>query len=193
MPLNAGEKKRRHIMNATIEVIADEGIDAVTHRRVGKQAGESHGVVGYHFPTRDSLIHETFKHYYGSINELMAESGWHPNKKMSLDQIVDALTAVISNELTNSKSTVVEMELLLVATRNKELNNLYQNWKNQGQDMFARGLAKSGYKDPKRLADIISHFMRGFLIERLTDANLTIEDYKERLKELLSMAPKDKL
>ncbi|MCP3670502.1 MAG: TetR family transcriptional regulator, partial [Gammaproteobacteria bacterium] len=60
MKLSAGEKTRQLILDSVLAVIAKEGVDAITHRRVGHEAGVSHGVVSYHFPTRDELIYKSF-------------------------------------------------------------------------------------------------------------------------------------
>ena len=109
--------------------------------------GESHGVVGYHFTTRDSLIHKAFKFYFGSFRELMADSGWNPEKKMSPEQIVNALAAMIAYEVENPKATLVEQEMILVAARNPELAELYRNWEKQGVEIFIAGLKASGYQN----------------------------------------------
>ncbi len=188
MPRNAGEKKKEQILKATLEVIAEEGVDAVTHRRVGKQAGESHGVVGYHFTTRDSLIHSSFKFYFGSFRELMTDSGWDAEKKMSPQQIVNALGAMIAYEVENPSATLVEQEMILVAARNPELAELYRDWEKQGVEIFIAGLKKTGYQEPRRLALKLLNFTRGFLLESLTDPTLTVKHFKERARALLKMS-----
>ena len=104
---------------------------------------------------------------------------------MSPTHIVDVLTAVISEELTDPTATIVEQELILVAARQPDLAELYRDWEKQGLDIFATGLKRSGYKRPQRLALVILNFIRGFLLERLTDPTLTEQDFKERALLLL--------
>jgi AcrR family transcriptional regulator len=51
-----GEQTYRRILDATLQVIADEGVRAVTHRRVAKRAGASPGLISYYFSTTEELI-----------------------------------------------------------------------------------------------------------------------------------------
>ena len=186
MRLSAGEKKRRQILDAALLVIAKEGVDAVTHRRAGLEAGVSHGVVSYHFPTRDGLIQKSFEHYFGTFEDLQAIAGWTPDEKMSKRRIVDILTTVVAEELAEGITTLVEQELILVAARRPELAAMYRDWELRGINSFAAGLKKSGYKQPKRTAQILVNFIRGFLLECLTDPSLTEEHFRKRANVLLT-------
>ena len=186
MRISAGEKKRQSILEAALNVIALEGVDAVTHRRVAKEADVSHGVVSYHFATRDSLVHKSFEFYFGSFEDLMTKGGWKPNKKMSKRQILDLLTTIIKNELSDLKGTLIEQELILIAARNSKLAKLYREWEKSGIDIFAADLKRSGYKQPKDVAHILINLIRGFLLERLTDNTLTEKHFRKRANVLLS-------
>jgi len=180
MKLSAGEKKRHQILDGTLEIIAADGVDAITHRSVGKQAGVSHGVVSYHFPTRDSLIYKSFEHYFGSFEDLQAKAGWTPEEKMTKRRIVDVLTKVVAVELANASATLVEQELILVAARRPELAALYREWEDKGISVFSEGLKHSGYENPRRIALVLVNFIRGFLLESLTDPALTERHFKDR-------------
>ncbi len=52
-------EKHRLILAAATELMLQEGVRAVTHRRVATRAGVSAGSVGYYFSSRDRLLHET--------------------------------------------------------------------------------------------------------------------------------------
>lgn len=54
-----GEQTYRRIVDATLQVIADEGVRAVTHRRVARQAQASPGLISYYFSTTEELIQGT--------------------------------------------------------------------------------------------------------------------------------------
>jgi AcrR family transcriptional regulator len=51
-----GEQTYRRILDATLQVIADEGVRAVTHRRVATEAAASPGLISYYFSTTEDLI-----------------------------------------------------------------------------------------------------------------------------------------
>lgn len=186
MRISAGEKKRQLILEATLNVIAREGVDAVTHRRVAKEADVSHGVVSYHFRTRDSLVQKSFEFYFGSFEDLMTKGGWKPNKKMSERQILDLLTTIIKNELSDLRATLIEQELILIAARNPKLAKAYREWEGSGIDIFTADLKRSGYRNPKHVSHVLINLIRGFLLERLTDNTLTEEQFRKRANVLLS-------
>ena len=56
-----GEKTYRRIVDATVRVIATEGVRAVTHRRVARAAESSVGLVTYYFSTTEALIAATLE------------------------------------------------------------------------------------------------------------------------------------
>lgn len=51
-----GEASARRIIDATIEVIADEGLAAVTMQRVAAKIGSSNALVVFHFGSKDNLF-----------------------------------------------------------------------------------------------------------------------------------------
>jgi DNA-binding transcriptional regulator YbjK len=185
MTLSTGEIKRRQIMDAALELIGEKGVDAVTHRSVGAQAGVSHGVVSYHFPTRGSIIYKAFEYYLGSIEDYKDKDGWLRHEAMSTTQIAEYLTAVVSEELASSTLILVEQELLLVAARNPDLAMIHRDWEKKLLESFAAGLQRSNYKEPQNFAKAILNFTRGFLLEKLTEPSLTEQDFKERVLLLL--------
>jgi AcrR family transcriptional regulator len=49
---------RLALLDATVEVVARDGLDGVSYRSVAEEAGTTAGLVFYHFGSRDSLILE---------------------------------------------------------------------------------------------------------------------------------------
>ena len=64
---------RELIMQATLRLIADESIDAVTHRRVAASAGVSPSTTTHHFEGRAALLCESFLYYMGFGTEFLEE------------------------------------------------------------------------------------------------------------------------
>lgn len=56
-----GKKTRRKILEATLEVIAGEGIRGVTHRAVAAEAGVQLSLTTYYFKDIEELIKEAFQ------------------------------------------------------------------------------------------------------------------------------------
>jgi TetR/AcrR family transcriptional regulator, transcriptional repressor of bet genes len=63
------EKKRKEIIFATLEIIADDGFDALTIDTIAKKAGCAHGIINYYFKTKDNLVVESFRYFLEYYNE----------------------------------------------------------------------------------------------------------------------------
>lgn len=62
MPKKVDHELRRHeIIGSVWRLIADEGIDAVTTRRIAEVTGHSNGLLRYYFPGKDSVITEAYR------------------------------------------------------------------------------------------------------------------------------------
>ena len=150
-------------MRAALQVINQEGVDAVTHRRVGLAAGLSHGVVGYHFPTREELIHKAFEFYLGSFQDYLVKIGWDRTKTMTKPQIVAVLTRAVAEEIADGASIRLELELSLYGSRKPEFANLLNIFLQEGVDKLAHDLKNSGYKQSDHLARaLFNHGARVF-------------------------------
>ena len=53
------ESRRGQLIEATIEVLAERGFARMTLTEVAKRAGLSHGLVNFHFQTKEKLLSET--------------------------------------------------------------------------------------------------------------------------------------
>lgn len=57
------EKTRARMLQATLEIIIEDGMRAVRHRAVAKRAGVSLGSTTYHFKTIEDLIISAFRYW----------------------------------------------------------------------------------------------------------------------------------
>jgi DNA-binding transcriptional regulator YbjK len=89
-----GKARRAEILNATVNLIYERGISAVTHRAVAEGAGVRPSAPSYFFPSIDDLIVEAF----GSIMTAMVAdleelSAQIEHEDMTREQAVDAYIA----------------------------------------------------------------------------------------------------
>ncbi len=55
---------RRKLLDATIDILADEGLAGVTLGKVAERTGLSRGICNFHFNTKDQLMLEAFRMLY---------------------------------------------------------------------------------------------------------------------------------
>ena len=78
--------RRTQLIEATIETLAQRGYSRTTLTEVARMAGLSHGLVNFHFETKEKLLAETLVHlaeeYYANWTAALAAAGDHPAQRL---------------------------------------------------------------------------------------------------------------
>ena len=86
------ETRRAQVIEATIEVLAEQGYARTTLTDVARRAGISHGLVNFHFQTKDALLAETLGYlsdeYRQNWDAALAAAG--PSPAHQLDALIRA-------------------------------------------------------------------------------------------------------
>lgn len=67
-----GKQRKKEIIEATLQVIVDMGVQGVTHRAVAEAAGVQLRLTTYYFKDKEDLINEAFIHFVEEGKFLMA-------------------------------------------------------------------------------------------------------------------------
>jgi AcrR family transcriptional regulator len=106
---------RERILDAAVERIAGDGIDAVRIARIAMDARVSTALVHYHFATREALLAEALEHSFETAGEVSELSGDPVTRlKAMIDQCLP-----LPGEL--ERDWVLWVELWLRAVRHPEL------------------------------------------------------------------------
>jgi len=85
---------RQRLLEATMAVIASEGLSGVTMAKVAEQAGLSRGIGNFHFQSKEQLLLETLRSIYQEFDDswrhIVADDGRSP---------VDKLKAIVETTL----------------------------------------------------------------------------------------------
>ncbi len=74
MRTNIRELRRRELIEATRDVIAECGFEAATIAKISSRAGFSMGYLHHHFSGKDELLAETIRVLYGDMRTYLAEA-----------------------------------------------------------------------------------------------------------------------
>lgn len=187
-PRNASRGSARPaILAATLRLVADEGVDAVTHRRVAELAGVSLGSTTHHFSGRNELLREAFRSYLGAMDDLLETLDRAAEQAPGgvLDAVRHVLVVVLEREFADASLLRAEYELLLFATRDPELAEMVAAWEARVVGSLAATLERAGARRPSEAARTLANFVRGFELERLIKPKLGVADFERRLYPLL--------
>jgi DNA-binding transcriptional regulator YbjK len=175
------------IMLATLRLIAQEGIDAVTHRRVAEIAGVSPGTTTHHFAGRKGLLRESFISYLSSGDTLftMFYATAAQDGPMAVDSVREGLVRLVEREFADASLLRAEYELMLFASRDDELGKAVTAWEARAAGAVAAVMEHAGARRPTEAARTLINFIRGFELERLVNTNLSVKEFERRLTPLL--------
>jgi TetR/AcrR family transcriptional regulator, regulator of biofilm formation and stress response len=177
---------RTRILRATLELIAEGSIDAVTHRAVATRAGVSPGSTTHHFATRDDLVREAFLHYL-EVGEAKIRTviDRHRQGEDPVDRVGSILSTIVGRDFT-SGLVRAEYELLLHASTDAELAAEARAWESRLVGALAEALEESGTPRPINAARTLLNLARGYELESMLDPTLTVSDFRERIDVVLT-------
>jgi DNA-binding transcriptional regulator YbjK len=160
---------RQRIVDATLTVIATDGLDAVRHRRVADLAGVSLGSTSYHFASRDELVEAAFLHYLELATEFLDQLAVPTARASSAAAaLIGSIERLIDTEFAERGLVQAEYELILFATRTGRVAAHLQQWEEVRHDQLASLLRSAGARHPDDDARTLFALVRGLELERLT-------------------------
>ncbi len=176
--------RREAILTATLELIAEGGVDSITHRRVAKHADIPLGSTTYYFESREHLIRAAFDLYLEYHRALRAEIDIDPTK--DLKAALDYLIAFTSLELEHRDLLITEYEMTLFAARDPLLADKLNEWYDSMTDQIAGSLKGVVSREPREVARAVLQLLRGNQLERLTSIAEDEKKLRKRLHTLIS-------
>jgi DNA-binding transcriptional regulator YbjK len=161
--------RRLLLLQTTLRLIADDGIDAVTHRSVADAANVPLGSTTYWFSSRQEMLREALEYFarleIETLNErLDAVLG----KRLSSRQLVDEFADLLMAQLGEQRwRTVAQYALLQEAARRPELEAVCREW-SEAWELALSGLFESlGGTDSRLEAQMFLAMLDGLLLGQL--------------------------
>lgn len=180
----AEDSVRRRILDATLHVIATDGLDAVRHRSVADLAGVSLGSTTYHFASRNDLVEAAFDHYLDEATTFLAGLGVRHDRADLGSAIVDYVDRMLKAEFAEDGMVQAEYEMILYAARSPRLAERLQRWEAAQCAQFETVLREAGAPRPTSSARTLVALIRGLEIERLT-SGAPIRDLRRRIEPVV--------
>ncbi|MEX2196655.1 MAG: TetR family transcriptional regulator [Thermoleophilaceae bacterium] len=165
--------RRRAILEATLRVIGERGLDAVTHRSAAAEAGVALGAMTYYFSSKADLVERALAHAAATeierIDERAGELGGDlrsPGRWASA--FVDWLAEQIEGE--GRALLVAQYELQLQAAHRPELRRICRDWNAANRRLAERMLTGAGSPDPANDARVLIAAVDGLRLYELSAA-----------------------
>lgn len=166
-PVQRRSRSRRELLlRAAVELLADGGPRAVTHRAVAARAGVPQASTTYYFESIQQLTDEALRlHLSERTAELQAMIASAMDKGANTEDIARVLAEML---ITRSReSAIAQFEVYMQAGRNPELRPHVEQTLCAFEQIAASALEFLGAREPERAAPAFVALIDGFLLHRV--------------------------
>jgi DNA-binding transcriptional regulator YbjK len=185
-PVNSKRQnpRRREILEATLRVIGESGVNSVTHRAVAREAEVALASTTYYFDSKGALVEEALELMIERSIEYVRRYTACP-ARISKDELIERLVSFVDAHVNDPNAFVLaQYELMLEAGREEYLRPLARRWTIAYIDGFEQVVRSAGLPHPERATEIITNFVEGALLNHVTTPT---DDFLEaRLRPLLT-------
>lgn len=176
---------RERMLRATLQLIADGGVAAVTNRRVAAAAGVSLGSLTYHFASQAQLLRESLLLH---VDEETARRQQIAQElaagKPDVQQVAEAVEQIVAVPA-EIPQQIAELELHLQAARDPELRKASRRCFEAHEQIASAALGTLGIPDGKRHAPAVVALMTGLAVRRLAGGGQDAQGTSEALLALV--------
>lgn len=127
-------QRRERILDATLDLIAEDGVAGVSHRKVAARAGVPLGSMTYHFSGIDAVLREAFgrfaEHIVAVFDEHLSVATDPGQAQRAVADLVHALSEGPQRDL------ILTQELYTLAARRPEYRSLTTHWMRRSRDLL---------------------------------------------------------
>ncbi|WP_103500550.1 TetR/AcrR family transcriptional regulator, partial [Streptomyces sp. SM14] len=163
-PQSLRNPTRLRLLDAAVTVIARDGLQRLSHRRVEDEAGLKHGATTYHFRTRNALIEQVIAHLADRDRRVMAQVLGGASHPAAPDELARVLEPFLT---TAYDQTMARFELFLHAAREPRLQGPLVHWRALFAESAEALLRHLGAPDPAGNAEMLVTGIDGMLFAGL--------------------------
>jgi TetR/AcrR family transcriptional regulator, regulator of biofilm formation and stress response len=166
---SAGGARRLLLLQTTLRLIADQGIDAVSHRAVADAAGVPLGSTTYWFSSRQEMLRQALEYFARlDIETLRERLGEILDGRLSRKRLVDEFTDHLASQLGEQRwRTAAQYAFLQEAARQPELEAVCREWSRAWEEALSGMFDSLGAGDPLLEARMFLAMLDGLLLGQL--------------------------
>jgi TetR/AcrR family transcriptional regulator, regulator of biofilm formation and stress response len=173
-----GEARREAIVRAALELIGEQGLDAVTHRALADRAGVPLSATTYWFASKDAILQEALlvaaREEVERLERVVLDLA---GKELDVSRWAGAVAAELAAELEEDPARQVAFtELVLEGTRRPWLREEVARWEDAFLRLAELGLRATGSPDPVTDARLVVATITGLMIGQLTNPQPDFEE-----------------
>jgi DNA-binding transcriptional regulator YbjK len=172
------------LLDAVLRVVAEAGVDAVTHRRVAEVAGLPLASTTYWFESKQEMLTEALERAADRdierLRALLGETPAHASDPLGL--AVGAILGPSGDAGQTRARLLATYTLMLEAARRPALREVMRRWTDAYMEALPPLLAAAGSRHPRSDAELLLAAADGLLVDQLASDDAS--DLAPRLRRL---------
>jgi len=190
-----GRETRRRLVEATIELVASEGWERASTRRIAERAGVNQALINYHFGSKEALLRAALEvalreEFAAPVRAVVEAPGFVDGAVVLLHQLA---------EMGEARPMVrFSMEALAQAPRDEEVRRVMAELLAELRGLLADGIAAaqrrgeiSASVDPAGVATLLGAAFDGLGLHLLIDPFIDIGSAEAALRSMLTNPQED--
>jgi DNA-binding transcriptional regulator YbjK len=165
-----GAARRDAILRAAIQLVGEEGPDALTHRAVAERAGVAVSATTYWFASKEEIFREAVALAAGEeverFERLVLDLA--PRDVAPADWAREVAAALAADVQADPARPIALYEFLLEAAREPALRDDVARWEQAQLRLAEAGLRAAGSDDPETDAHVVVATVTGLILGQLT-------------------------
>ncbi len=184
-PDQALSPRRRQLLDAALQVVADQGLRGLTHRAVDRQAGLPEGSCSAYLRTRRALQAALTEYVAGALAADVDALAEDLQGCSGADDRAVELTLQLFLRWLDSRKLLAKLELSLEASRDPELAALLASWRARLVEVVEGVMASRGTQGSGERAETLVASLDGILFAALLKPPRTRQEFLARSLGLL--------
>lgn len=158
---------RDRILRAVLDLIAEHGIGALSHRQIAAEAGVSLGTLSYHFPDRVGLLRESLRLFASDeVTRIETVGRGLRSGEHGLDDLGGLVVQAMAGAA-DVAHVVAQFELYLHVTRDADLREAVVDCQRAYDALAEEALRRIGVHDPAGIAPLVVSMVDGLALRRV--------------------------
>ncbi|GAA5047728.1 TetR/AcrR family transcriptional regulator [Nocardia callitridis] len=182
--MRTNPERRQALLDAAIEVLAEDGARGLTFRAVDKQAAVPVGTASNYFANRDDLLTQVGSRYYERLQpsaETMTQLTDGPKTRENITELMHETVGRVESFRTGYLAL---LELRLEATRRPELRAVLSERVRADIDLNVRNHLEAGLPGDENTVLLLYLALNWLIVERLTLPEVFTERQQHDLIEI---------
>ncbi|MFD1713340.1 TetR/AcrR family transcriptional regulator [Amnibacterium flavum] len=185
------DQRREELIEVVWQLIATEGLEAVTTRRIAEVSGRANGTLLYYFPNKDAVITAAFRYTFDSTNRRADAADDHRYGLAGLRTLCLEIMPLDEIRLMEARIVLTFWQQAMSSTENADTYaGMMNDWRSE---MTARiheaqrdGFASTGLDVASTVDELLSMLMGLQVMSVLTPADTTPERQLAQLDSFMA-------